>query len=78
MEISEPDVRLPLNEKTPTIAGVFKNGGERGVRTPDTWIFSPLLYRLSYLTFLMLMTHLPKASAKICAFLIFQSPRKIF
>jgi len=26
----------------------------------------------------MLMTHLPKASAKICAFLIFQSPRKIF
>ena len=25
-------------------------GGQRGNRTPDTGIFSPLLYRLSYLT----------------------------
>ena len=27
-----------------------KTGGQRGNRTPDTGIFSPLLYRLSYLT----------------------------
>jgi hypothetical protein len=26
-----------------------KNGGQRGNRTPDTGIFNPLLYRLSYL-----------------------------
>ena len=25
-------------------------GGQRGNRTPDTGIFSPLLYQLSYLT----------------------------
>ena len=25
-----------------------KNGGEEGNRTPDTGIFSPLLYQLSY------------------------------
>ena len=27
----------------------LKNGGQRGDRTPDTRIFSPLLYQLSYL-----------------------------
>ncbi len=27
-----------------------ENGGQRRNRTADTWIFSPLLYRLSYLT----------------------------
>ena len=26
------------------------DGGQRGSRTPDTRIFSPLLYQLSYLT----------------------------
>ena len=30
--------------------GSFFNGGQRGDRTPDTRIFSPLLYQLSYLT----------------------------
>ena len=27
---------------------LYNSGGRRGNRTPDTWIFSPLLYRLSY------------------------------
>ena len=31
------------------IQGFGKSGGERGNRTPDTRIFSPLLYQLSYL-----------------------------
>src|SRR5690625_3331312 len=44
----------------PSIRQLYKNGlpatekavscGQGGNRTPDTWIFSPLLYRLSYLT----------------------------
>jgi hypothetical protein len=29
--------------------GGFGSGGEEGNRTPDTRIFSPLLYQLSYL-----------------------------
>jgi hypothetical protein len=32
-----------------------KNGGEEGNRTPDTGIFSPLLYHLSYLATLRLL-----------------------
>ena len=34
--------------KNPASAGLL-NGGQRGDRTPDTRIFSPLLYQLSYL-----------------------------
>jgi len=32
----------------PTIRRSAPNGGVGGNRTPDTWIFSPLLYQLSY------------------------------
>src|SRR5690625_5027180 len=38
------------NAKTPSPSGNGVLGGQGGNRTPDTWIFSPLLYRLSYLT----------------------------
>lgn len=30
------------------ILGLYLSGGARGNRTPDTRIFNPLLYRLSY------------------------------
>lgn len=36
------------NKKTRNKAGLFANGGRGGNRTPDTGIFNPLLYQLSY------------------------------
>ncbi len=56
--IHDPDregAQLPvagLHDARPVLARPFfyvKNGGEEGNRTPDTGIFSPLLYHLSYL-----------------------------
>ena len=38
-----------LTIKKSTAMDAFFNGGQRGDRTPDTRIFSPLLYQLSYL-----------------------------
>lgn len=39
-----------LNEKASQTGGYFQfKGGQRGSRTLDTRIFSPLLYQLSYL-----------------------------
>ncbi len=32
-------------------------GGERRIRTADTWIFSPVLYQLSYLTAAYILPH---------------------
>lgn len=32
------------------VTSSYENGGQGRNRTADTWIFSPLLYRLSYLT----------------------------
>jgi hypothetical protein len=36
-------------KKNPAISGVFDRNGQSRNRTGDTWIFSPLLYQLSYL-----------------------------
>ena len=58
----QPEQRLFFFLPPPTVSGVrtkqytkksclmaaFLNGSERGVRTPDTRIMIPLLYRLSY------------------------------
>ena len=40
--------RRPADELPRTIRPYGPNGGVGGNRTPDTWIFSPLLYQLSY------------------------------
>ena len=40
-----------VNDAGPVGAGpCFKESGQGRDRTADTWIFSPLLYQLSYLT----------------------------
>ena len=39
------------NENSPVDDEAVLPSGQRGIRTPDTWIFNPLLYRLSYLAF---------------------------
>ena len=38
------------NKNGPVSGAANFEGGQRGIRTPDTRIFSPLLYQLSYLT----------------------------
>jgi hypothetical protein len=43
----QPDT-IPI-KKGPPFGNPFKNGGQGGNRTPDTGIFNPLLYQLSYL-----------------------------
>lgn len=37
------------------------SGGAGGIRTPDTWIFSPMLYRLSYRTAIIGNVAMPMA-----------------
>lgn len=39
---------MTLKEKAPINRGFLITGGVGGNRTPDTRIFNPLLYRLSY------------------------------
>ena len=41
---------MTLKEKAPINRGFLITGGVGGNRTPDTRIFSPLLYQLSYRT----------------------------
>ena len=43
-------INADQKEKRPAFLQAFDSyGGQRGNRTPDTGIFNPLLYRLSYL-----------------------------
>ena len=44
-------------------ATIFKNGAQRRNRTTDTGIFSPLLYRLSYLGIMAGVTRLELATS---------------
>ena len=39
---------IEIKNSIPKYRVIFKNGGLGRDRTSDTWIFSPLLYRLSY------------------------------
>ena len=43
-------------KKPPKEGGWKLKGGQRGSRTLDTRIFSPLLYQLSYLAFYVMLT----------------------
>ena len=54
--VETPDGRRG-NKKGPAFLQVLVfYGGQRGNRTPDTGIFNPLLYQLSYLALLILIS----------------------
>lgn len=49
-------IAIADNKKPPEEGGWKLKGGQRGSRTLDTRIFSPLLYQLSYLAVYVVLT----------------------